>query len=165
MPYYKEPFTFNFDDQQIAIDSGVEAVDCAALYDGIKEAQASEEGIIYNRIGSGSGLDSLGAGVQTGLTVALLGSWQLLFPTGNYIATIAGGNLVGGPNGDPVAYSAGVQTLLIQSANSTVVSASGSNPDIAAIKERTDRLPDAPAAEGTVEEAVKQARIAVAVSS
>ncbi len=128
MPYYSEPFTFNFDTSLIAVDSGVVDVDCNTLYDAIKLAQWSEEGIIYERIGKGSGLDDLGPGVQVGITIELLGSWQLLFPTGNYIARIAGGNLVGGPGGDPVAYSAGVQTLLIQSANSTVVSTSGSIP-------------------------------------
>jgi len=58
-----------------------------------------------------------------------LGSWQLRFPSGNYVARVAGGNLVGGPSGDPIAYTAGVQTLLIQSAASTVVTTGGgSNP-------------------------------------
>jgi hypothetical protein len=54
--------------------------------------------------------------------------WQLRFAPGNYVARIAGGNLIGGPGGDPVAYSAGVQTLLIQSAAATVVTAGGSVP-------------------------------------
>jgi hypothetical protein len=57
-----------------------------------------------------------------------LGSWQLRFPAGNYIARVAGGNLIGGPSGDPIAYTAGVQTLLIQSAASTVVTEGGSVP-------------------------------------
>jgi hypothetical protein len=57
-----------------------------------------------------------------------LGSWQLYFQPGNYIARVAGGNLIGGPSGDPIAYSAGVQALLIQSANATIVTASGSIP-------------------------------------
>jgi len=125
MPYYSEPFTFKFDTSKIEIDANVTEIDCSALYDAAKLAQASEEGIIYERIASGSGLDTLGQGVQTGLTVQLLGSWQLLFPNGNYIATVAGGNLVGGPAGDPIAYSPGVQALLIQSANSTVVTGAG----------------------------------------
>lgn len=126
MPYYVAPFTFEFTTNQIEIDSGVTDIDCSALYDGIKLAQASEEGIIYDRIGSGSGLNALGPGVQTGLTIELLGTWQLKFPAGNYIARVAGGNLIGGPSDDPIAYSAGVQALLIQSANSTVVSTGGS---------------------------------------
>lgn len=121
MPFYVEPFTFQFASALVDVDTGVTDVDVFNLYDAIKLAQASEEGIIYDRIGKGTGLNSLGPGVQTGLTVELLGAWQLRFTPGNYIARIAGGNLVGGPSGDPVAYSAGVQTLLLQSANSTVV--------------------------------------------
>lgn len=128
MSYYVAPFTFNFSTSLIAVDNGVVDVDCSTLYDAIKLAQASQEGIIYDRIGKGSGLDTLGPGVQVGITVELLGSWQLYFQPGNYIARVAGGNLIGGPGGDPIAYSAGVQALLIQSANSTIVTASGSIP-------------------------------------
>jgi hypothetical protein len=100
----------------------------------IKTALASAEGIIYGQIGRGSGLNNLGPGVQVGLTVELLGSWQLRFPEGGpegYIARVAGGNLIGGPDGDPIAYTAGLQTLLIQSAASTVVTAGGSVPTAA----------------------------------
>jgi hypothetical protein len=125
MSYYVAPFSFNFQTNLIEIDSGVVDVDCNALYDAIKLAQWSEEGIIYARIGKGAGLDQLGPGVQVGITVELLGAWQLKFPAGNYVARIAGGNLIGGPGGDPIAYSAGVQALLIQSANATVVTTSG----------------------------------------
>ena len=126
MAYYAAPFTFNFSTSNIAVDSGVTDVDCIDLYTAVKLAQASQEGIIYDRIGSGSGLNELGPGVQVGITVELLGAWQLQFPTGSYIARVAGGNLIGGPSGDPIAYSAGVQTLLIQSAASTVVTTGGS---------------------------------------
>lgn len=125
MSYYSAPFTFDFSGSRILIDAGVTDVDCGDLYTAIKLAQASEEGIIYDRIGSGSGLNTLGPGVQVGLTVELLGSWQLRFTIGNYAARIAGGNLIGGPGGDPIAYTAGVQVLLIQSAASTVVTTSG----------------------------------------
>lgn len=131
MPYYAAPFTFNFAASMIDVDAGIADVDCAALYSAIKLAQASEEGIIYDRVGKGSGLSALGPGVQVGLTVEILGVWQLRFPAGNYIARIAGGNFIGGPGGDPIAYTAGVQTLLIQSAASTVVTAGGSVPTAA----------------------------------
>jgi hypothetical protein len=126
MAYYVAPFTFDFATSKIDIDVGVTDIDCANLYSAVKAAQASEEGIIYERIGTGSGLNTLGPGVQVGLTVELLGAWQLRFPSGNYIARVAGGNLIGGPGGDPIAYTAGVQTLLIQSAASTVVTTGGS---------------------------------------
>jgi hypothetical protein len=128
MAYYTAPFTFRFETSVIDVDAGTTDVDCDQLYDAIKEAQASEEGIIYARVGTGSGLNLLGPGVQVGLTVELLGAWQLRFATGNYVARVAGGNLIGGPAGDPIAYSAGVQTLLIQSAASTVVTQGGSIP-------------------------------------
>jgi hypothetical protein len=131
MPYYAAPFTFDFGTSRIDVDAGVDDVDCATLYTAIKVAQASEEGIIYDRIGKGTGLSTLGPGVQVGLTVEVLGAWQLRFPAGNYIARIAGGNFIGGPGGDPIAYTAGVQTLLIQSAASTVVTAGGSVPTAA----------------------------------
>lgn len=142
MAYYSAPFTFDFSTNLIEVDNGIIAVDCIALYVAIKLAQASEEGIIYDPIGRGSGLNSLGAGVQVGLTVELLGNWQLHFQDGAYIAKVSGGNLIGGPGGDPIAYSAGVQTLLIQSAASTVVSGGGGGDaptvdEIAAKLERT----------------------------
>lgn len=126
--FYAAPFTFDFGASRIEVDTGVVDVDVDALYDALKLAQASEEGIQYERIGAGSGLNTLGPGVQVGLTVELLGLWQLRFPDGNYVARVAGGNLIGGPGGDPIAYSPGVQTLLIQSAASTVVTAGGSIP-------------------------------------
>jgi hypothetical protein len=129
--YYSAPFTFDFAAARIDVDAGTYDVDVGDLYTAIKLAQASAEGIINDRISSGSGLVALGPGVQVGLTVELLGSWQLRFPAGNYIARVAGGNLVGGPGGDPIAYTAGVQALLIQSAASTVVTAGGSVPTAA----------------------------------
>jgi hypothetical protein len=134
MAYYIAPFTFDFVVSRILIDAGARQLDCGTLYTAIKTAQASEEGIIYGQIARGSGLNSLGPGVQVGLTVELLGSWQLRFPEGGpegYIASVAGGNLIGGPGGDSIAYTAGLQTLLIQSAASTVVTAGGSVPTAA----------------------------------
>lgn len=126
MSYYVAPFLFQFDTAYIDVDAGTFDVDVGDLYDAIKLAQASEEGILYERIAAGSGLEQLGPGVQVGITVELLGAWQLRFANGNYIARVAGGNLVGGIAGDPIAYTAGVQVLLIQSAASTVVTTGGS---------------------------------------
>jgi hypothetical protein len=126
MPYYVAPFTFDFSALMIDVDSGAVDIDCQSLYGACKLAQASVEGIIYERIAAGSGLNTLGPGVQVGITVELLGDWQLRFPAGNYVARVAGGNLIGGSGGDPIAYTPGVQTLLIQSAASTVVTEGGS---------------------------------------
>ena len=132
MTFYSAPFTFDFVASQILVDGGTISITCSALYAAIKLAQMDIEGIIYPRIATGSGLNTLAAGVQVGLTVQLLGSWQLKFPAGSYVATVGGGNLIGGLGGVPVAYSASVQVALIQSAASTVVTSSGDSAAIAA---------------------------------
>ena len=125
MSVYIAPFTFDFGTSRIRVDLTAPEVSVIDLYAAIREARATEEGILYDAIGIGSGLVELGAGTKVGLTVALLGSWQVKFEEGSYVARIAEGNLVGGPGDDPVAYSAGVQILLIQSAASTVVEVAG----------------------------------------
>ncbi len=140
MSYYSAPFTFDFATSLINVDVGYVSIDCIYLYNACKLAQASEEGIIYGPTASGSGLVDLGDGVLTGITIKLLGNWQLKFPEGNYIAKVSGGNLTGGPSGDPIAYSAGVQTLLIQSAASTVVSGSGGGATIEDIERDGGKL-------------------------
>jgi hypothetical protein len=125
MSYYAAPFTFDFAASLIQVDDAVVAVDVDDLYDAIKLAQASEEGILYGEIARGSGLVELSPGVMVGLTVQLVSPWQIRFGEGSYIAEISGGNLVGGPGGDPVAYSEGVQVVLNQSAASTAVNVDG----------------------------------------
>jgi hypothetical protein len=125
MSVYIAPFTFNFGTSRIGVDVAATEVSVLDLYAAIREARATEEGILYDAIAAGSGLVDLGAGTRVGLTVALLGSWQLKFPEGSYTAKISEGNLVGGPGDDPIAYSAGVQIVLIQSAASTVVDGAG----------------------------------------
>ena len=113
-------YSFDFEDKIINGVNPQTDVDVQDLYEACRQAEDSEVGIQYGKICNASGKESLGSGVAVGLTVELLG-WQLRFWEGNYIAKITGGNLVGGVGGDPVAYSAGVQVLLIQSAASTVV--------------------------------------------
>lgn len=113
--------SFDHTFQTIAITSPQDTLACQDLIDAIREEEASERGILYDPIATASGKEDLGNGVYVGMTVNLLSPWQVKFWEGNYIAKIAGGNLVGGILGDPVAYSAGVQVLLIQSAASTVV--------------------------------------------
>lgn len=134
MSYHTGDFTFDFAASRIRVDAGVTVVDVELLYSAIKEAQATQEGVLYDPIARGSGLVDLGGGAAVAITVALLGSWQLEFPAGAYVATIQGGNLVGGLGGDPVAYSAGVQVLIVRAASATVVSMGSIASDIAQVK-------------------------------
>jgi len=119
-------FSFDHVKSLINVDPSQTSVDCQALYSKISQHQASAGGVIYDKIAVATGLNQLGPNVQTGITVELLGDWQLKFADGQYVASVLAGNLIGGLNGDPIAYSAGVQVLLVQSASSTVVTSSSS---------------------------------------
>ncbi len=126
MAFYRAPFMFDFAESIIAVDAGTSYIDCLALYEAIKVAQASEEGVAFPRIATGSGLTGIAPGVRTGLTVVLLDNWRVKFLPGDYVATVAGGNLLGGQNGDPLAPSPGVTIILVQSAAATLIDIGGS---------------------------------------
>ena len=119
-------YDYDFQNRIIDIPYGVTQVLIGDLISDIRDAEATDQGIVYGKIANASGKESLGSGVSVGITVALLDNWQIRFSAGNYIAKVAGGNLVGGLDGDPIAYSSGVQVLLLQSAASTVVITGGS---------------------------------------
>jgi len=124
---------FDWDNNLIEVQSPQNTLSIQDLINAIREAEASEIGMNYDIIATASGKEMLDSGVYVGITVNLV-NWQIKFWSGNYIAKIAGGNLVGGLGGDPVAYSAGVQVLLVQSAASTVVVTSdGLNAEQAAL--------------------------------
>lgn len=156
-------YAFDFDNQLIEVTNPQVVVDIQELHDAIRTAETSEEGIQYPKIANASGKESLGGAVAVGITLELLDNWQVHFWEGNYIAEISGGNLVGGPADDPVAYTAGVQVLLILSAASTVVETGGTSltqdehdqlmagaleATTQGIKAKTDLLPASPAATG-----------------
>lgn len=94
------------------------------IIDFVREQEDTTMGISFNAIvepTKASGKQALSSGVTVGITVELNSPWQIKFWDGEYVATISGGNLVGGLGGNPVAYSSGVQVLIIESAASTIV--------------------------------------------
>ena len=111
----------------INITNPQNTLSCQDLLNAIRTQEATAEGIQYPQIATASGKEDLGSGVSVGMTVNLIEPWQVKFWAGNYIAKIAGGNLVGGLGGDPLAYSAGVQVMLVQSAASTIVTVDGAS--------------------------------------
>ena len=123
---------FDYTTNLINITSPQNTLSCQDLIDGVRLQEASEIGINHSQIATASGKEDLDSSVSVGITVNLISPWQIMFwepddpMLDNYIAKVAGGNLVGGISGDPVAYSAGVQVLLVQSAASTVVTTGGS---------------------------------------
>lgn len=128
---------FDFYNQIISVTSPQTTVAIQDLIDEIRLQEAHlAPGLAYPKIADASGKESLGGGVTTGITVNLYPNWQLKFWEGNYQATITGGNLAGGPGGNPIAYTPGVQVKLVQSAASTIVTSGGS----ALTQEEHDKL-------------------------
>ena len=115
---------FDYTDSSIHV-TGQTSVDVQVLVNAIRTEEASETGITYPAILDASGKADLGNSIYTGITASLI-DWQLEFEAGAYSAVISGGNLVGGVEGNPVAYSSGVQVKLIQSAAGTLTAVGGS---------------------------------------
>jgi hypothetical protein len=113
--------TIDWENQLINVTSPQSDVLVQDLIDFIRTEEPCCEGIAYGKVANATGKDSLGGAASTGITLTLLDNWQLKFWDGSYTATISGGNLIVGPGGDPVAYTAGVQVVIIQSAASTLV--------------------------------------------
>lgn len=88
-------------------------------------------GLNFSKIADATGKDDLGGGVTTGITVRLLDSWQIRFEARPGPSTVqcfvTGGNLVGGPGGNPIANSAYVQVIVQSSASGTIATPSSSN--------------------------------------
>ncbi len=114
-------YIFDFTAQIIDITSPQVEVIIQDLLNEIRDAEYSVLGMVYPKIANATGKDDLGGGVATGITLTLEPNWQLRFWSGSYTASITGGNLVGGLAGNPVAFTAGVQIRLVQSAASTLI--------------------------------------------
>ena len=109
----------------IHVESPQTLVTIQELVNACRLEEADEFGIGQAQIIRASGKDSLGDGVQTGITAVLLDGWAIAFWPGNYQATITGGNLVGAA-GNPIAYVVGgPQVLNNSSAAATIVTTTG----------------------------------------
>lgn len=89
-------FGFDFVDQEIEVEAIVTDALAAELKVAIREAEASEAGIMYDQIGNMGNpvvLDPAGP-ISTALTVILLDSWRILSLAASGTFTVAGGNTV-----------------------------------------------------------------------
>ena len=99
------------------------------LINAIRAEEATETGIVDDKIADASGKADLGGGVSVGITVALLSTWKLDFAAGAYQASISGGNLADALN--KVNNTGSPQVLALSSAAATVVALGGSVPTAA----------------------------------
>lgn len=118
-------YVFDFYNQIIDITNPQTEVVVQDLLNEIRLQEDSAWGLAYPKIADATGKDNLGGGVTTGITLTLQPNWQVRFWAGSYTASVTGGNLVGGLSNNPIAYTAGVQVKLIQSAASTIVTSGG----------------------------------------
>jgi len=116
--------TVDFPASRIRVSSDQTALDVGALYAAIKDAQDSEQGVMYAPIAAGAGRFDLGGGRTSGLVVRLSSPWQVEFE-GAGQRTIDGGILVGGPDNQPVMLTAGTQVVLNRPADAFGVATSG----------------------------------------
>lgn len=114
----------DFASSRIHISSDQASLDVGALYSAIKDAQDSEQGVMYVPIASGAGRFDLGGGRTSGLVVRLNAPWQVEF-LGSGQRTVDGGTLVGGAGGQPVASTPGTQVILNRPADAFGVATSG----------------------------------------
>lgn len=84
----------DYADFSVHITSPQTAVVVQDLLNDIRTFEADVTGITHPVIIEASGKESLGGGVQVGITMKLNDPWQLEFYAGSYRATIDGGNVV-----------------------------------------------------------------------
>lgn len=113
------PLVFDFYSSIIEVPSPDTTLTMQYLINEIRDNEDElAVGMPYNKIADASGKEDLGGGVSTAITVRLLDSWRVRFEARAALTqcTISGGNLVGGPGGNPIAPSANTQVLNLSSA-------------------------------------------------
>lgn len=119
------PLVFDFYNSIIEVPAPDTTLDVQYLLDQIRDTEDElTPGMAYPKIANASGKDSLGGGVYTVITVTLLDNWRVRFEARAGPSTeqmiISGGNLVGGPGGNPIAPSAYTQVVNLSSVSGTI---------------------------------------------
>jgi|TARA_Y100000310_G_scaffold127563_1_gene126698 hypothetical protein len=87
--------------QFIYTDSTLDSIPVEDLWTAIKEAQASQIGVVEERIASASGLDELDDGIETFLTMRLYDEWEIRSLKSSGKVATRGGNIVKENKKDP----------------------------------------------------------------
>lgn len=131
-----QPLVFDFYNSIIEVPYPDTTLDMQYLINQIRDTEEElTSGLPYPKIADASGKDNLGGGVYTAITVRLLGTWRIRFEArneeeGTVQCTISGGNLVGGPGGNPIAPSAYTQILNLSSAAGVIATPTTSSENI-----------------------------------
>ena len=126
------PLVFDFYNSIIEVPADDTTLDMQYLINQIRDTEDElNPGLAYSKIADASGKEDLGGGIYTAITVKLLDNWRVRFAARPGDETvqciISGGNLVGGPGGNPIAPSAFTQVLNLSSAAGVIAAPSTSN--------------------------------------
>jgi len=113
------PLIFDFYNSIIEVPAPDTTLDMQFLINEIRDTEDElTPGMAYPKIADASGKDDLGGGIYTAITVRLLDNWRVRFEARTELTqcTISGGNLVGGPGGNPIAPSTFTQVVQLSSA-------------------------------------------------
>ena len=115
---------FDFVNKKIIVPDTDTTLNVQYLVDRTREVEDDfQNAMSQTSILSATGKDNLGGGVYTGITANLLDGWQVKFAdrTGSEVQCfISGGNLVGGPAGNPIAVSTNVRVVQISSSAAVI---------------------------------------------
>ena len=119
------PIEFDHVNRLILVPAAeAQPLDVEALRTACREEETSERGIVFPGIVNAAGLNILGPGQKTALTLELINNWQVLF-TGSGSAVVSGGNLIGGIDNNPFAPAPSVAVINIMSAAAVLVEGEG----------------------------------------
>lgn len=129
------PLNFDFYNSIIEVPAPDTTLDMQYLINQIRDVEDElSPGMAYSKIADASGKDDLGGGVYTAITVRLLDNWRIRFQARPGPETvqcfIVGGNLVGGPGGNPIAPSAYTQVIQQSSASGVIATPTTSTENI-----------------------------------
>lgn len=130
-----QPLRFDFYNSIIEVPAPDTTLDMQYLINQIRDVEDElSPGMAYSKIADASGKDDLGGGVYTAITVRLLDNWRIRFEARPGPETIqcfiVGGNLVGGPGGNPIAPSAYTQVIQQSSASGVIATPTTSTENI-----------------------------------
>ncbi len=117
------PLIFDFYNSIIEVPAPDTTLDMQFLINEIRDTEDElNPGMAHPKIADASGKDDLGGGIYTAITVRLLDNWRVRFEARTELTqcTISGGNLVGGPGGNPIAPSAYTQVVQLSSASGVI---------------------------------------------
>jgi len=129
------PLVFDFYNSIIEVPAPDTTLEMQYLINQIRDTEDElTPGMAYSKIADASGKEDLGGGVATAITVRLLDNWRVRFEARSgpdtVQCTISGGNLVGGPGGNPIAPSAFTQVLNLSSAAGVIATPTTTNENI-----------------------------------